>query len=52
MFRKIFQSKIDKDDDMIAFWYDMGNFRNMRLYKYITSLGYRKHGTVLEKINK
>jgi hypothetical protein len=47
MFRKIFQSKIDNDDTMIDFWYDIGNFKNMRLYKYLTELGYRKQGTIL-----
>lgn len=50
MFRKIFQSKIDNDDDFIEYWYNIGEFRNMRLYKYLTELGYRKKGTILEKI--
>ncbi len=50
MFRRIFQSKIDNDDAMIRFWYNGGEFRNMRLYKYICELGYRKQGTVLTKL--
>lgn len=49
MFRKIFQSKLN-DDAMVDFWYDNGNFKNMRLYKYITELGYRKNGTILQKV--
>jgi hypothetical protein len=52
LFRRIFQKKIADSDEMIDYWYDNGNFKNMRLYKYITRLGYRKIGTVLKKVKE
>lgn len=50
MFRRIFESRIDDDEEMLIYWYNDGDFRNMRLYKFLTEIGYRKKGTVLEKI--
>ncbi len=50
MFRRIFQRRISNDDLMNDYWYNDGDFKNMRLYKYITALGYRKVDTILEKI--
>lgn len=51
MFRRLFESAIRDNDELIDFWYRKGDyFKNMRLYKYITELGYRKVGTVLKKV--
>lgn len=50
MFRRIFIKAIDSDDILADYWYDNGDFRNMRLYKFLTELGYRKQGTILVKV--
>lgn len=52
MFRRIFEKFIDNDGEMFNFWYnpETGEFRNMRLYKYLTEIGYRKVGTILQKV--
>lgn len=50
MFRRIFVDTINSDDILCKYWYDNGDFRNMRLYKFLTDLGYRKQGTILVKI--
>jgi len=49
MFRGVFIRNIENDKDMISFWYEDGDFKNMRLYKYLAEIGYHKHGTILEK---
>jgi len=50
MFRRIFLKRIDDIPEMIDFWWENGEFKNMRLYRYLTELGYRKVGTVLKKV--
>ena len=37
-----------KDDELYDFWFEGDKFYNMRLYKYLVELGYKRHGTVLE----